>query len=138
MMKKQHFHRILKAMTCCVVAFLLAACTKGPTPGQLAQQAALNSYRHLIEGRYDDFVGGRAGADSLPPSYREQLVAASKQFMAQQRAAHGGIVAVAPGNVYADSTLHLMQVFLVLTFGDSLQEEVVVPMVEQNGQWKMK
>jgi hypothetical protein len=37
-----------------------------------------------------------------------------------------------------DSTLHLMQVFLVLGYGDNSQEEVVVPMVEQQGMWLMR
>jgi len=31
-----------------------------------------------------------------------------------------------------------MQVFLMLNYADSLHEEIVVPMVMRNGEWKMK
>jgi hypothetical protein len=34
--------------------------------------------------------------------------------------------------------LQYTNVFLVLCFGDSVNEEIVVPMVERNGNWRMK
>ena len=84
------------------------------------------------------FVNGRVGSDSLPQSYREQLTTACKQFMAQQRVAHGGIASFQVSNVRVDSTQNLVQVFLVLQYGDATQEEIVVPMVMYDGEWKMK
>ena len=37
-----------------------------------------------------------------------------------------------------DSTLQVMQVFLILNYNDSVREQIVVPMVESDGEWKMK
>ena len=37
-----------------------------------------------------------------------------------------------------DSVAGYTQAFLILCFADSTQEEVVVPMVEHAGRWRMK
>ena len=115
----------------------LVGCSKA-SPEELASLAAEGYYRHLAAGEYDKFLEGRAGADSLPAGYREQLLTGFKQFMAQQQKAHQGIRSVQTTNARMDSTLQLMQVFLLLEYGDSTQEEIVVPMVEHDGRWRMK
>ena len=108
------------------------------TPEELASLAAEGYYRHLVAGEYEQFLQGRVGCDSLPEDYREQLLAGYKQFMAQQQTAHQGILGVQVSNARRDTTLQLMQVFLLLQYGDSTQEEIVVPMVEHDGRWRMK
>ena len=108
------------------------------TPEELASLAAEGYYRHLVVGEYEQFLQGRVGCDSLPEDYREQLLAGYKQFMAQQQTAHQGILGVQASNACRDTTLQLMQVFLLLQYGDSTQEEIVVPMVEHDGRWRMK
>ena len=108
------------------------------SPEQQAALAAEGYYRHLLAGEYDQFLEGRAGADSLPDSYREQLLTGYRQFMAQQQEKHDGITAVSVSNVRTDSLDHYTSVFLLLCYGDSTQEEIVVPMVEHNGSWRMK
>lgn len=115
----------------------LMGCAKA-TPEELASLAAEGYYRHLVAGEYKEFLEGKAGADSLPADYCEQLLSGYKQFMAQQQAAHRGIRSVLTTNARPDSTLQLMQVFLLLEYGDSTQEEIVVPMVEHDGRWRMK
>jgi hypothetical protein len=37
-----------------------------------------------------------------------------------------------------DTTLHLTYAFLLLCYGDSTQEEIVVPMVHHSDRWLMK
>jgi hypothetical protein len=41
-------------------------------------------------------------------------------------------------NAVTDTVRQFTNVFLVLCFGGSTNEEIVVPMVERNGSWKMK
>ena len=120
------------------VMLLLAACSSVTPPEERAMQAAQESYDHLLAGRYEQFLAGRAFADSLPDNYREQLLVAYKQFMHQQEAAHGAIQRAEAVRARIDTTLQLVQVFFVLNYADSTQEEIVVPMIEQDGQWKMK
>ena len=115
----------------------VAACSR-PAPGEQAARAACAAYAHLAAGRYQQFLQLKAGADSLPADYREQLLTACRQFVAQQQRAHGGISGVRVSSVRTDSLDAYTSVFLILSFADSLTEEIVVPMVEHNGEWRMK
>ena len=117
---------------------LFAISCGNATPEELASLAAKGYYDHLLRGEYEHFLAGKAGADSLPDAYRKQLLAAYKQFMVQQEKVHHGVLDVRISNAKTDSLLHYTNVFLVLCFGDSTNEEVAVPMVECNGRWRMK
>ena len=114
-----------------------AACSS-PTREELASLAAKGYYQHLIEGDYEHFLEGRVMADSLPNDYRSQLIDGYSQFLAQQVKARGGINEVRISRAFTDSTQQYTSVLLMLCYGDSTTEEVVVPMVEHNGRWMMK
>lgn len=114
-----------------------AACSS-PTREELASLAAKGYYQHLIEGDLDHFLEGRVMADSLPDDYRSQLIDGYSQFLDQQVQARGGINEVRISRAYTDSTQQYTSVLLMLCYGDSTSEEVVVPMVERNGRWMMK
>ena len=114
-----------------------AACSS-PTREELASLAAKGYYQHLIEGDFDHFLEGRVMADSLPDDYRSQLIDGYSQFLAQQVNARGGINEVRISRAYTDSTQQYTSVLLMLCYGDSTSEEVIVPMVEHNGRWMMK
>lgn len=120
------------------VVVLMLSCGKEPSREELAGQAAKACYDHLIAGRYDEFVAATAGTDSLPASYREQLVVNARQFAAIQKSDHGGIGSVEVLRAKTDSLSGQTCVFLMMCFGDSTREEIVVPMVEQNGRWMMR
>ena len=103
-----------------------------------AKEAAQEYYQALLNGDYQAFLDGRAHMDSIPDSFREQLLTAFKQFMHQQQEAHQGVVSFVPTRVEDDSLLQVMQVFMMVNYGDSTREEIVVPMVEHQGKWMMK
>ena len=109
-----------------------------PSREELASIAAKGYYMHLVKGEYEAFLEGKDGTDSLPDDYREELLTCYRQFMAQQNRDHHGILDIRVSNATTDTTLNYTNVFLVLCFGDSVNEEIVVPMVERNGSWRMK
>jgi len=114
-------------------------CSSELSPEQQAALAAEGYYRHLLAGEYEQFLEGRVGTDSLPEAYREQLLTGYRQFMAQQQEKHGGITTVSVSSVRTDSLDAYTSVFLLLCYGDSTQEEIVVPMVDAgDGRWRMK
>ena len=117
---------------------LIGACSSGPTPEELASLAAEGYYRHLPNGEYEQFMAGKDGLDVMPEDYREQMLAAYKQYMAAQQEVHHGVLDVRVSNAKTDSSLQLTNVFLVLCFGDSINEEIAVPMVEREGRWRMR
>jgi hypothetical protein len=124
-------------LTSAVLLLLLCACS-GATAEEMASLAAKGYYEHLIDGEYEHFLAGKAGADSFPKAYREQLITGYKQFMAQQEKMHHGIHEIRIVGAKADTLLQCMNVFLVFCYGDSANEQVAVPMVEYHGAWRMK
>ena len=116
----------------------LMACGEEPTPEDAAMASAQQSYESLLEGDYELFLAGRADAEQMPASYRQQLITTYKQFIVQHKEEHGDIASITASRAQMDSTLQLMQVFLMVCYADSTLEEVLVPMVERNGEWKMK
>lgn len=117
--------------------FVVTACS-GPTPEELASLAAKGYYEHLIHGEYEHFLDGKCDANSLPNDYREQLLTSYRQFMAQQEQVHHGIREIRISRATTDTLQQYTNVFLVLCYGDSVNEEIVVPMVEQAGCWRMR
>ena len=128
----------IKAVSAVVGVLVLVACGGNVSPEEQALLAAKGYYEHLLSGEYEDFLEGKAGADSLPADYREQLLAACKQYVFKQRDEHGGIREIQAGNATADTAKHVANAFLLLCYGDSTTEEIVVPMVERDGKWRMR
>ena len=121
-----------------VLLAVLAACGNA-TKEELAGLAAKGYYDHLIHGEYEQFYEGMdQRALSEEPAYRSQMLDNLRQFMARQEQEHRGVLEVRVSNATTDTVQQLTNVFLVLCFGDSTNEEIVVPMVERNGTWRMK
>ena len=117
---------------------LMAGCKEGPKPDDVAGQTALLYYEQLLQGKYGDFVDAFHRADSIPESYRQQLIDNAKMFIAQQREEHLGIDSVRLVRAQADTARHAANAYLMLCFKDSTREEIVVPLVEHHGVWMMK
>lgn len=117
----------------------MSACSQA-SPEEEAAKAAQAYYVCLLDNNPEDFLRGRAGADSLPKSYQAQLLKNYQQYLTDMTNEHGGIreVRISENTGYRDTTLHLTYVFLMLCFNDSTQEEITVPMLNVNGEWKMK
>lgn len=127
-----------------VLLAVLAACGSA-TKEELASLAAKGYYDHLIHGEYEQFYEGmdqRTLPDGTTLSdeavYRSQMLDNLRQFMARQAQEHRGVLEVRVSNATTDMVQQLTNVFLVLCFADSTNEEIVVPMVERQGTWRMK
>lgn len=119
--------------------FTVSCSQKELTPEEAASQAAQEYYDRLIAGDYEAFLAGRIATDSLPDDYRRQLLNGYRLYHAELQKTHGGITGVTVSNAHRDSSQNLMQTFLLLSFNDSTQEEIIVPMVQNdNGEWKMR
>ena len=118
----------------------LMGCSEELTPEQQAAEAAQSYYQRLLDGYPDGFLVGKANYDQYPSDYRQQLVKANELFVKDMKQKHNGLraVAVSPNVGRTDTTLHVVYTFLLLSYGDSTQEEVTVPMVQVDGEWKMK
>ena len=110
-----------------------------PTAEEMASLAAKGYYEHLIHGEYEKFLQGKDGLNKhSEQEYWNQLRDNCHQFVHQQEQAHRGIHEVRVVNVKTDTLQKYTNVFMMLCFGDSTNEEIVVPMVERDGRWYMK
>lgn len=107
-------------------------------PSDVAAHDAKQYYDYLLEDKYEAFVDGQYRPDSIPASYREQLIVNAKMFVGQQKEEHRGIKEVRIVDAKADTAQHAANVFLLFAYGDSTSEEINVPMVEHEGIWYLR
>jgi hypothetical protein len=124
---------------CLLGALVVLGACGSATKEELASLAAKGYYDHLIHGEYEQFYEGMDQRElTSEADYRSQMLDNLRQFMARQEKEHRGILEVRVSNATTDTVQQFTNVFLVLCFGDSTNEEIVVPMVERNGAWRMK
>ncbi len=117
----------------------LSSCKKeSPDPSYFAGIAAKGYYDLLLEGKYEEYVAGFNQPYRIPKGYHDQLLMNAQMFMEQQQEEHSGISKVNILNAKADTAHHMADVFLQMVYADSTREQVVVPMVEVKGEWKMR
>ena len=110
-----------------------------PTAEEMASLAAKGYYEHLIHGEYEQFLQGKAGLNKhSEEEYWNQLRDNCHQFVHQQEQAHRGMHEIRVVNAKTDTLQNYTNVFMMLCFGDSTNEEIVVPMVERDGRWYMR
>ena len=118
---------------------LLGMSCGNPTAEEMASLAAKGYYEHLIHGEYEQFLQGKVGLNKhSEEEYWNQLRDNCHQFVHQQEQAHRGIHEVRFVNAKTDTLQKYTNVFMMLCFGDSTNEEIVVPMVELDGRWYMR
>ena len=123
-----------------LLALSLVSCRKdeGPKPEELAGRAAKIYYEYLRDGKYDAYVDGFYRPDSIPASYREQLIVSAKQYAWQMKEDHKGLDSVGISRAKVDTARHVGHAFLVLHFKDNVHEVIVVPMVQHHGNWMLR
>lgn len=123
-----------------VAAVLMASCggKAGKDPSELVGRTAKLYYDNLLHGHYAEFVDGHYRPDSIPDSYRRQLIDNMRMYVGQQNDEHHGLHEVRVVRATADTMRREGNAFLMLCFRDSTKEEVVVPMVYVGGLWMMK
>ena len=67
-----------------VVLSFLAGCKKDVDQSLVVRNVAEQYYGYLIQGQFDAYVDGLYQPDSIPDSYRSQLIDNAKMFMKQQ------------------------------------------------------
>ncbi|MBP5515223.1 MAG: DUF4878 domain-containing protein [Bacteroidaceae bacterium] len=102
-----------------------------------ASKAAERYYGYLAKGDVDKYMRGMADYDSLPEEYREQLHNLFQQYIDHEKEARKGILSAQAlrDTLISDDQAH---VFLLVTYGDSTQEQVSLPLVLTDKGWRMR
>ncbi len=123
-----------------LAVLLLSSCSekKETDHGAIAAEAAKHYYENLISGKYKQFLEGMNLPDKLPESYEHQMLENFKAFAKRQDKQRKGIKKVSIRNVKFFAKDSTASAFLLLHYGDSTTEEVVVPMLKRRGLWYMR
>lgn len=131
----------LKTLVLSMIAAIVNVACSSEAPiknDDAAAQAAKCYYDSLNNGRYEYFTDMYHRQERIPDSYREQLVANTKMYLDNIRKEHKGISEVRVLNCKNDSLSPAAEAYLLLCFGDSTKEEIVVPMVKDKDKWMMR
>ena len=130
--------RLIYALMFVAVVAIVACSKKTGGDNKAAAYFAKGYYERLIEGNYEGYVDALNYPDSIPSSYRRQLVLNAKLFTEKQKSIHGGWVGVEIAGCVIDSLSPTAQAILNLCYADCTREKVVVPMVERDGRWYIR
>ena len=109
-----------------------------PDPSYFAGIAAKGYYDLLLEGKYEEYVAGFNQPYRIPKGYHDQLLLNAQMYVEQQQDEHKGMSKVDILSAKADTARHVADVFLRIAYGDSTKEQIIVPMIEVNGEWRMR
>lgn len=123
-----------------LAVLLLSSCSenKETDHGAIAAEAAKHYYENLISGKYKQFLEGMNLPDKLPESYERQMLENFKAFAKRQDKQRKGIKKVSIRSVKFFAKDSTASAFLLLHYGDSTTEQIVVPMLKKHGLWYMR
>ena len=130
-----------KILYIAIALFALASCGKkasNVSPDEMASREAKLYYENLLHGKCEAYIDGFYRPDSIPESYREQLIVSAKQYVGQMKKDHQGLVSVEAVGARTDTAKHVGEAYLLLGFGDKTKEEVVAPLVLHDGCWMLR
>ena len=128
----------LITILCCLALVSCGKQSAAVNPDEMASRAAKIYYDYLLHGDCAAYVDGFYRPDSIPESYREQLIVSAKQYVGQMKTDHQGLVSVEAAGARTDTAKHVGEAYLMLGFGDKTKEEIVVPLVLHNGNWMLR
>ena len=121
---------------CFGIFFVVACSRKGDSlTHDSARQAAERYFTMLLDGRYEEYVNGLVDTDTMPDDMRSQMVDLMAQFMKQQSLNRGLLSVTATSDTIQDSTAY---VFLDVLYGDSVSEQVGMPLRFVGDRWRME
>lgn len=123
-----------------LAVLLLSSCSrrKETDHGAIAAEAAKHYYENLISGKYKQFLEGMNLPDKLPRSYESQMLENFKVFAKRQDKEHKGIKKVSVHSAQFRAKDSTANAYLLLHYGDSTTEQIVVPMLKKHGLWYMR
>lgn len=135
---------ILRTSAVLAAGVLLAACHKeqeGPThhDGRLHEEDVAAMYAPYIRGDYDKYVAQMESLDDKPDSYRQEMAMLMKQRHRQQEDDHsGGPLSCRVTKLEFTPDSSYCSAFILVTYMDTTEEEILLPLVHKDGQWRLR
>ncbi len=121
-----------------VIALFLFSCRKEIKTEDVVKGVAEQYCAYLLNGDYGAYVDATYRTETLGEDERTELIDNLKMFAAQQQKERQGITKAEVSKVEVSDGDDTADVFLLITYGDSTQEQVLQPMVKRGGLWYLR
>lgn len=100
-------------------------------------EAAIHYVRCLADGRYDEYIRGMVSCDSATEAYKKQMLVLYKQMVVAKKKEFGTLKSLRHlrSDISGDSSA---LVYLQLVYANDSTEDVMLPLVCLDGQWRMR
>ncbi|MCD8305926.1 MAG: hypothetical protein LUC49_04610 [Prevotella sp.] len=129
---------LYKFALCAVVVAFLSSCKKEIKTEDVVKGVAEQYCAYLLGGDYGAYVDATYRTETLGEDERTELIDNLKMFAAQQQKERQGITKAEVSKVEVSADDDTADVFLLITYGDSTQEQVLQPMVKRGGLWYLR
>lgn len=104
----------------------------------LTDTMVVRMYKLAVEGHYEQYINAMASCKNATANYRKQIELSLKQHQAEIIKSKQGVAKVE----FVRATFHdnnqMANAFLNVTYKDNTVEEVLFPLVKENGEWKIQ
>ena len=124
-----------------LLSFLLAACSPGGKGEGLQPPTAdevMAYYELYRSGNYAEYVKAMQSCDDKPADFCKQMADALKQHATRIKAEKGGAVSAEFLRTELHAEHSAADAYLSVTYGDSTKEEIILPLVFWQDQWRLK
>lgn len=134
------FFRLLLLTT--LAAFFVGCDDKSPEGRPvfttLEDTTALYYYGLRAEGRYEEYVASMQSCDGASPEYRNAMVSLIRHHQTEVNRTKGGVAYTETIRKEMHDGDSMANVFLAVTFRDSTREEIMIPLVFHQGEWRIR
>lgn len=132
----------LPALPLCL-ALTFAACGNTPDNAEkasetLADSAATRYYMLRATGNYAEYADAMLSCDGMPADYKARIIAMLKQHNQTLLKEKKGVSRVQVAKTEMHDNGQMANVFLNVTYKDSSHEEIIFPLVLENGRWRIQ
>ena len=124
-----------------LLSYLLTACSPGGKGEGLQPPTAdevMAYYELYRSGNYADYVKAMQSCDDKPADFCKQMADALKQHATRIKAEKGGAVSAEFLRTELHAEHSAADAYLSVTYGDSTKEEIILPLVFWQDQWRLK
>ena len=105
---------------------------------QSADSTAVKCYKMQVDGQFQDYVKSMKSCDKMPADYQHRMIMMLRHHQKLILKEKQGVKSVKVLRTELNNNNRMANVFLNVCYKDGSTEEILCPMVLDNGRWRMQ
>lgn len=102
------------------------------------EDVAISCYEALAKKDYNAYVSAMHSYDSIPDAYKQRQIVLLKQYIDAINKNYGGIVGIEVSKAKTKKYKDAAEIYIILHFKNKQKEEILVSLMRENNQWKLR